>query len=96
MSATLFVGNLSRGITSNEVRDLFSSVGVVESCQLTEDRDTGHSKGFAFVEMSSKEEAKAAKERFDGHDLCGRPLNVIEALSKNKGRHSGSGRRRQS
>ena len=79
MSAKLYVGNLSHETTSKEIRDLFSAVGVVESCQLIEDRETGRSKGFAFVEMNSEEAANAAKEKFNGHDLHGKTLKVDEA-----------------
>jgi len=79
MSAKLFVGNLAPETTSTEIRDLFSAVGVVESCNLITDRETGRSKGFAFVEMNSIEAANAAKEKFNGHDLHGKTLKVNEA-----------------
>jgi len=79
MSARLFVGNLSPATTSKDIRDLFSAAGVVESCQLIEDRETGRSKGFAFVGMNSAEAAQAAKEKFDGHELHGKTLRVNEA-----------------
>jgi RNA recognition motif-containing protein len=79
MSAKLFVGNLAPETTSAEIRDLFSAAGVVESCQLITDRETGRSKGFAFVEMDSIEAANAAKEKFNGHDLHGKSLKVNEA-----------------
>ena len=59
--------------------DLFSAVGVVESCRLITDRETGRSKGFAFVEMNSTEAANAAKEKLNGHDLQGKLLKVNEA-----------------
>ena len=77
MSAKLFVGNLSYETTSDEIRDLFSEVGAVESCQVITDRDTGRSKGFGFVEMNSKTEATAAKEKFDGQDLHGRAMGIV-------------------
>ena len=79
MSAKLFVGNISQETTSTEIRDLFSAVGTVESCQLIEDRETGRSKGFAFVEMNSIEAANAAKEKLNGHELHGKALKVNEA-----------------
>jgi cold-inducible RNA-binding protein len=79
MSAKLFVGNLSQETTSTEIRDLFSAVGTVESCQLIEDRETGRPKGFAFVEMNSIEAANAAKEKLNGHELHGKALKVNEA-----------------
>jgi RNA recognition motif-containing protein len=59
MSAKLFVGNLAPETTSAEIRDLFSAAGVVESCHLITDRETGRSKGFGFVEMNSIEDAPA-------------------------------------
>jgi RNA recognition motif-containing protein len=79
MSAKLFVGNLSYDTTSDQIRELFSEVGVVESCQVILDRDTGRSKGFGFVEMNSMAEASTAKEKFDGKELNGRSLKVDEA-----------------
>jgi cold-inducible RNA-binding protein len=91
MSAKLFVGNLSFETTSDEIRDLFSEVGPVESCQVITDRDTGRSKGFGFVEMNSKAEANVAKEKFDGQDLHGRALKVDEAKPKVDSRNNGGG-----
>ncbi len=82
MSVKLFVGNLAQETTSTEIRDLFSAVGVVESCQLITDRETGRSKGFGFVEMDSIEAANAAKEKFNGHDLHGKTLKVNDAKPK--------------
>jgi cold-inducible RNA-binding protein len=79
MSAKLFVGNLSHDTTNDELRTLFSEVGVVESCNLIVDRDTDRSKGFGFIEMDSKETAIAAKAKFNGQDLHGRALKVDEA-----------------
>jgi len=91
MSAKLFVGNLSFETTSDEIRDLFSEVGPVESCQVITDRDTGRSKGFGFVEMNSKAEANACKEKFDGQDLHGRALKVDEAKPKAESSNNGGG-----
>jgi cold-inducible RNA-binding protein len=91
MSNKLFVGNLSFDTTSDEIRDLFSEVGPVESCQVITDRDTGRSKGFGFVEMNSREGADAAKDKFDGKDLHGRPLKVNEAKPKSISRNNGEG-----
>lgn len=84
MSAKLFVGNLSHDTTSDELTSLFSEAGVVESCQLITDRDTGRSKGFGFIEMNSKEAANTAKENFNGQDLHGRALKVDDAKPKPK------------
>lgn len=82
MSMKLFVGNLAPETTSEELRDLFSTSGTVTSCQVIEDRETGRSKGFGFVEMGSAEAANAAKEKLNGHDLHGKPLKVNEAKPK--------------
>jgi cold-inducible RNA-binding protein len=90
MSAKLFVGNLSYETTSDEIRDLFSEVGAVESCQVITDRDTGRSKGFGFVEMS-KTDASAAKAKFDGQEVHGRALKVDEAKPKTDSRNNGGG-----
>ena len=79
MPVKLFVGNLSEETTSAEISDLFSAVGVVESCQVVADRETGRSKRFGFVEMDSRETANAAKEKFNGHNLHGKTLKVDEA-----------------
>jgi len=79
MSVKLFVGNLTQETTSTEIRDLFSAIGVVESCQLIANQKTGRSKGFGFVEMTSREAADAAKEKFNGHNLHGNTLKVSEA-----------------
>src|SRR6185369_15786992 len=91
MSAKLFVGNLSFDTTSDEIRDLFSEVGAVESCQVITDRDTGRSKVFGFVEMNTKAHASAAKEKFDGQELHGRALKVDEAKPKTDSRNNGGG-----
>jgi RNA recognition motif-containing protein len=82
MSVRLFVGNLSSQTTGQEIHDLFSAIGAVESCRLITDRETGRSKGFAFVEMNSREAADAAKEKFNGHDLQGQSLKVNDAKPK--------------
>jgi cold-inducible RNA-binding protein len=79
MPVKLFVGNLTQETTVAEIRDPFSAVGIVESCQLIADRETGRPKGFGFVEMDSREAADAAKEKFNGHNLHGHTLKVNEA-----------------
>ena len=83
MSAKLFVGNLSNDTSSEDLNTLFSEVGVVETCQVITDRDTGRSKGFGFIEMNSRETADAAKEKFNGKDLRGQLLKVSDAKPKN-------------
>ncbi|MFY9555457.1 MAG: RNA-binding protein [Blastocatellia bacterium] len=84
MSAKLFVGNLSPDTTGDELRSLFSEVGEVDSCQLIVDRDSGRSKGFAFIEMNSKDNADTAKEKFNGQDLHGKALKVNDAKPRNQ------------
>jgi RNA recognition motif-containing protein len=84
MLVRLWVGNLSPETTSDEIRELFSSIGVVESCQLVEDRETGFPKGFAFVEMNSLEAAYTAKEKFNGHELHGKALKVKGAIRRSE------------
>ena len=79
MSIKLYVGNLSFQTSSEDLRDLFSQAGTVESASVVEDRDTGQSRGFGFVEMSSKEEAQAAISQFNGQEVNGRSLTVNEA-----------------
>jgi RNA recognition motif-containing protein len=79
MSIKLYVGNLSFQTSSEDLRDLFSQAGTVESASVVEDRDTGRSRGFGFVEMSSKEEAEAAIAQFNGKEFGGRNLTVNEA-----------------
>ena len=78
MTKKLYVGNLSFDTTEGDVRDLFSQAGAVESVSLITDRDTGRSKGFAFVEMSDAD-AAAAMSQFNGRQLNGRALTVNEA-----------------
>jgi cold-inducible RNA-binding protein len=82
MSKKLYVGNLAFQTTSNDLQQLFAQAGTVESAQLIEDRDTGRSKGFAFVEMSTEDEAAAAIQQFNGKEVAGRALKVNEARPK--------------
>lgn len=74
----IFVGNLSYHTTEDQLSDLFSQAGEVESATIITDRDTGRSRGFAFVEMDQEAGAKAI-EQFNGYELDGRTINVNEA-----------------
>ena len=79
MSTKLYVGNLSFTTSSEEIQTLFAQAGTVESVSLIEDRETGRSRGFGFVEMQTKEEGANAISKFNGMDLGGRALKVNEA-----------------
>ena len=79
MSMKLYVGNLAFETTSNDLQTLFAQAGTVESVSLIEDRETGRSRGFGFVEMQTKEEGAAAVAQFNGKELAGRQLKVNEA-----------------
>jgi cold-inducible RNA-binding protein len=79
MSTKLYVGNLAFQTTSQELQQLFGQAGTVQSASVVEDRDTGRSRGFAFVEMSSEEEANSAISQFNGKEVGGRALKVNEA-----------------
>ena len=90
MSKKLYVGNLAFQTTSNDLQQLFGQAGTVESASVIEDRDTGRSKGFAFVEMSTEEEAAAAIQQFNGKEVAGRALKVNEARPR-ENRSGGGG-----
>jgi cold-inducible RNA-binding protein len=79
MSMKLYVGNLSFETSSNELQTLFAQAGTVESVSLIEDRETGRSRGFGFVEMSTSDEGAAAIQKFDGQEVGGRALKVNAA-----------------
>ena len=93
MTTKLYVGNLSFKTTSDDLRDHFSQAGTVESASVIEDRETGRSRGFGFVEMATAEDAQAAIEQFNGKELNGRNLTVNEAKPKtDRGPGGGGGR----
>jgi cold-inducible RNA-binding protein len=91
MSTKLYVGNLSFNITNEDLQEHFAQAGTVESAKIVDDRDTGRSRGFGFVEMSSAEEATAAIEKFNGQDFDGRNLVVNEARPREEGGGGGRG-----
>jgi len=88
----LYVGNLAFQTNSQQLQELFAQAGTVESASVVEDRDTGRSRGFGFVEMSSKEEGTAAIAQFNGKEFNGRNLNVNEAKPR-ENRGFGGGNR---
>src|SRR6266699_5472163 len=91
MSTKLYVGNLAFETSSVELQTLFAQAGTVESVALIEDRETGRSRGFGFVEMSTKEEGAAAVAQFNGKDLDGRTLKVNEAKPREDRSGGGGG-----
>lgn len=100
MGKKIYIGNLSYNVDDKSLNDLFSQFGNVESARVVTDRDSGRSKGFAFVEMSTPAEATAAIEKLNGSDLSGRAMNVSEAKpmapreNRSEGRGFGGGRSR--
>ena len=91
MSTKLYVGNLSFKTTEDDLNELFSKAGTVESASVVTDRDSGFSRGFGFVEMSSDDEAKSAITQFNGTEIDGRALNVNEARPREDRGGSGGG-----
>ncbi|MGH9928925.1 MAG: RNA recognition motif domain-containing protein [Pyrinomonadaceae bacterium] len=92
MSMKLYVGNLSFQTSSEDLQELFAQAGTVESASVVEDRETGRSRGFGFVEMSSKEEGEAAIAQYNGKEVNGRNLNVNEAKPReDRGGRGGGG-----
>jgi cold-inducible RNA-binding protein len=92
MSTKLYVGNLAFQTSSDDLHQLFSQAGTVESATVVEDRETGRSRGFGFVEMSSKEEGAAAIQQFNGQEFNGRNLTVNEARPREDRGNRGGGR----
>ncbi|HSE26235.1 MAG TPA: RNA-binding protein [Pyrinomonadaceae bacterium] len=91
MSMKLYVGNLSFSTSSQDLEQLFAQAGTVESASVVEDRETGRSRGFGFVEMASKEEGEAAISQFDGKEVGGRALKVNEAKPREPRSGGGGG-----
>lgn len=98
MGKKLYVGNLSFNVDSNQLTDTFSEFGTVDSANVITDRDTGRSKGFAFVEMSTDGEAQTVIQKLNGMELSGRAMNISEAKPQEPrnggGRGGGFGSRR--
>jgi len=92
MGRKLYVGNLPYSTTEQALHETFSQCGTVDSAKLVLDRDTGRSRGFGFVEMSTDGEAQKAIQELNGHELGGRALKVNEARPKAAG-GGGGGRR---
>lgn len=91
MSNKLYVGNLSYDTTENDLADLFAQAGTVTNTDIIQDRATGKSRGFAFVEMSNSEEANKAISLFHGKDLGGRALTVNLARPREDRPRGGGG-----
>ena len=91
MSTKLYVGNLSFNTSNEDLQELFGQAGTVESVNIVEDRDTGRSRGFGFVEMSSKEEGQTAIEQLNGKEIDGRSLTVNEARPREERSGGGGG-----
>ena len=96
MGKKLYVGNLPYTVDSSELEQMFSAHGQVVSAQIINDRDTGRSKGFGFVEMSSDEEASDAIQKLNGQSVGGRAITVAEArpVTPREDRGGGGGRSR--
>ena len=90
----IYVANLNFKVQDDELRELFEAYGEVSSAKVIQDRDSGQSRGFGFVEMPSDEDAAAAIENLDGTDFGGRSLRVSEARPKPQGGGGGGGYRR--
>ena len=97
MGKKLYVGNLSYSVSDESLAEMFAQCGTVESARIVTDRDSGRSKGFGFVEMSSDTEATSAIEKLNGQPFDGRNMNVSEAKPmaprENRGGFGGGGNR---
>jgi RNA recognition motif-containing protein len=92
MSIKIYVGNLSFNTTNQDLNDLFGAIGTVESANVIEDRETGRSRGFAFVEMANQEDGEKAIAELNGKEIDGRTLKVNEAKPQgDRGRGGGGG-----
>jgi RNA recognition motif-containing protein len=91
MAAKLYIGNLSFNTTTQDLEEMCGEFGTVQSVNIIEDRETGRSRGFAFVEMSSNEEAQSAISALNGKEIDGRSLTVNEAKPREEGGGGGRG-----
>ena len=91
MSMKLYVGNLSFSTGSSELEQLFAGIGTVESASVVEDRETGRSRGFGFVEMASAEDGNKAISELDGTEFEGRQIKVNEAKPREDRGFGGGG-----
>lgn len=91
MGTKLYVGNLPFNTTENDLQELFAQAGAVQEVTLMQDRFTGKSRGFAFVTMSSDEEAQNAISKFNGQTMDGRPMTVNEARPREQRPPGGGG-----
>jgi len=91
MGRRLYVGNLSFNTTELDLRDAFGQAGTIADAKIVTDRETGRPRGFAFVEMSTDEEAQNAIAQFNGRELDGRTIKVNEAEERTGGRGGGGG-----
>ncbi|MBN1211702.1 MAG: RNA-binding protein [candidate division Zixibacteria bacterium] len=87
----IYIGNLSRNTTEEELRQAFESYGEISSVNIIKDKFTGESRGFGFVEMPNQDEAKTAIDSLNGQELGGRTLNVNEARPRSDNRGGGGG-----
>jgi len=91
MAMKLYVGNLPFSTTNQDLNDIFGEIGAVESCNVIEDRETGRSRGFGFVEMANKEDGERAISELNGKEVNGRELKVNEAKPQERRGGGGGG-----
>jgi cold-inducible RNA-binding protein len=91
MGRKLYVGNLGFDVTNQELQDAFAEIGACESVSVITERETGRSRGFAFVEMVSEADAQKAIQQMDGREIKGRAIRVNEAQSSGGGGRGGGG-----
>ncbi|MEE9281159.1 MAG: RNA-binding protein [Myxococcota bacterium] len=91
MGKKLYIGNIPFSTTEPELREMFQKHGALESVNVITDRETGRSRGFAFVEFADESSARAAQEALDGTEMGGRSLRVNEANDRGRGGPRGGG-----